>query len=146
MALARSEKTGQRFYSMSAQIRREHKDYYDMLEWMQKGDLDVTRWLDWFLNCLGRAIEGAQETLGTVLEKARFWEHFATEALNKRQIKVLNRLLDGFQGELTTSKWAKLAKCSQDTAYRDILDLIERNALQKDPGGGRSTSYSIVKK
>jgi Fic family protein len=146
MALARSEKTSQRFYSMSAQIRREHKDYYDTLEWTQKGDLDVTRWHDWFLNCLGRAIEGAQEALGTVLEKARFWEHFATEALNKRQIKVLNRLLDGFEGKLTTSKWAKLAKCSQDTAYRDILDLIERNALQKDPGGGRSTSYSIVKK
>jgi Fic family protein len=146
MALARSEKTGQRFYSMSAQIRREHKGYYDTLEWTQKGDLDVTRWLDWFLNCLGRAIEGAQETLGAVLVKARFWERFATEALNERQIKVLNRLLGGFEGKLTTSKWAKLAKCSQDTAYRDILVLIERGALQKDPGGGRSTSYSLVTK
>jgi Fic family protein len=146
MALARSEKTGQRFYSMSAQIRREHKGYYDTLEWTQKGDLDVTRWQDWFLNCLGRAIEGAQETLGAVLDKARFWERFATEALNERQIKVLNRLLDGFEGKLTTSKWAKLAKCSQDTAYRDILDLMERGALQKDSGGGRSTSYSLVSK
>lgn len=146
MALARSEKTGQRFYSMSAQIRREHKGYYDTLEWAQKGDLDVTRWQDWFLNCLGLAIDGAQETLGAVLDKARFWERFATEALNERQIKVLNRLLDGFEGKLTTSKWAKLAKCSQDTAYRDILDLIERGALQKDPGGGRSTSYSLVTK
>ncbi len=146
MALARSEKTVQRFYSMSAQIRREYKDYYDTLEWSQKGDLNITKWLNWFLNCLGRAIEGAQETLGCVLDKARFWEHFATEALNERQIKVLNSLLDGFEGKLTTSKWAKLAKCSQDTAYRDILDLIERNALQKDPGGGRSTSYSLVKK
>lgn len=146
MALARSEKSGQRFYSMSAQIRREHKDYYDTLEWTQKGVLDVTRWQDWFLNCLGRAIDGAQETLGAVLDKARFWERFATEVLNERQIKVLNRLLDGIDGKLTTSKWAKLAKCSQDTAYRDILDLIERGALQKDPGGGRSTSYSLVTK
>ena len=144
MALARSEKTGQRFYSMSAQIRRENKGYYDTLEWTQKGELDVTRWQDWFLNCLQRAIEGAQETLGAVLDKARFWERFAKEPLNERQIKVLNRLLDGFKGKLTTSKWAKLAKCSQDTAYRDILDLIERGALQKDSGGGRSTSYSLI--
>ena len=146
MVLARSEKTGQRFYSMSAQIRREHKAYYETLEWTQKGDLEVTRWQDWFLNCLGRAIDGAQETLGAVLGKSRFWERFATEALNERQIKVLNRLLDGFEGKLTTSKWAKLAKCSQDTAYRDILDLIERGALQKDSAGGRSTSYSLVTK
>jgi len=143
MALARSEKTGQRFYSMSAQIRREHKAYYDTLEWTQKGELDVTQWQDWFLNCLLRAIEGAQETLSAVLQKARFWERFAKEPLNERQIKILNRLLDGFEGKLTTSKWAKLAKCSQDTAYRDILDLINRGALQKDPGGGRSTSYSL---
>jgi Fic family protein len=143
MALARLEKTGQRFYSMSAQICREHKAYYDTLEWTQKGDLDVTRWQEWFLNCLLRAIEGAQETLSAVLQKARFWERFAKEPLNKRQIKILNRLLDGFEGKLTTSKWAKTAKCSQDTAYRDILDLIERGALQKDPGGGRSTSYSL---
>lgn len=144
MALARSEKTDQRFYSMSAQIRRQHKGYYEMLEWTQKGDLDVTRWQQWFLNCLGRAIDGAQETIGAVLYKARFWERFAKEALNERQIKVLNRLLDGFEGKLTTSKWAKLAKCSQDTAYRDILNLIERGALKKDQGGGRSTSYSLV--
>ena len=143
MALARSEKTGQRFYSMSAQIRREHKEYYDTLEWTQKDKLDVTRWQEWFLNCLLHAIEGAQETLSNVLDKARFWERFAKEPLNERQIKILNRLLDGFEGKLTTSKWAKIAKCSQDTAYRDILDLIERGALQKDPGGGRSTSYSM---
>lgn len=146
MALARSEKTGQRFYSMSAQILREHQDYYDTLERTQKGDLDITRWQEWFLNCLGQAIDGAKHTLAAVLDKARFWERFATEALNERQIKVLNRLLDGFDGKLTTSKWAKLAKCSQDTAYRDILDLVERGALQKDPGGGRSTSYSLVAK
>ena len=144
MALARSEMTGQRFYSMSAQIRMENKTYYDILEWAQKGELDVTRWLDWFLNCLLRAIEGAQGTLSTVLDKARFWERFAKEPLNERQINVLNRLLDGFEGKLTTSKWAKLAKCSQDTAYRDILDLIERDALRKDSSGGRSTSYSLV--
>jgi Fic family protein len=144
MALARTERTGQRFYSMSAQIRRERNDYYLTLERSQKGEPDVTRWQDWFLSCLLRAIEGAQETLGGVLNKARFWERFAKEPLNERQIKVLNRLLDGFEGKLTTSKWAKLARCSQDTAYRDILDLVERGALKKDPGGGRSTSYSLI--
>ena len=143
MALARSEGSVQRFYSMSAQIRHARNDYYDMLEHTQKSDLDITAWQDWFLNCLGRAIDGAQDTLAAVMEKARFWEQFAKEPLNARQIKVLNRLMDCFEGKLTTSKWAKLAKCSQDTAYRDILDLSERGALQKDPGGGRSTSYSI---
>ena len=143
MALARSEKTGQRFYSVSAQIRREHKEYYDTLEWAQKCELDVTRWQDWFLNCLLRATEGARDTLSAVLQKARFWERFNKVPLNERQIKIMNRLLDGFEGKLTTSKWAKIAKCSQDTAYRDILDLIERGALQKDSGGGRSTSYSL---
>lgn len=144
MALARSEGSVQRFYSMSAQIHHERNDYYDMLERTQKRDLDITAWQDWFLNCLGRAIDGAQDTLAAVMEKARFWEQFAKEPLNARQIKVLNRLMDSFEGKLTTSKWAKLVKCSQDTAYRDILDLIERGALQKDPGGGRSTSYSII--
>jgi Fic family protein len=144
MALARAENTGQRFYSMSAQFQRERNDYYDMLEATQKGGLDITRWQAWFLDCLRRAIGGAQESLGMVLGKARFWERFAREPLNERQIKVLNRLLDGFEGNLTTSKWATLAKCSQDTAYRDILDLVERGALKKDPGGGRSTSYSLV--
>ena len=144
MALARAEGTGQRFYSMSAQIRRERNDYYQMLEQTQKGSLDVTAWQEWFLSCLLRAIEGTQETLGFVLNKARFWERFAKEPLNERQIKVVNRLRDGFEGKLTTSKWAKLTKCSQDTAYRDILDLVERGALRKDPGGGRSTSYSLA--
>ena len=144
MALARCEKTNQRFYSMSAQIRIEQKDYYDVLEWTQKGDLDVTQWQDWFLNCLLRAIKGAQDTLSDVLTKARFWERFAKEPFNQRQIKILNRLLDGFEGKLTTSKWAKITKCSQDTAYRDILDLMKRGALQKEPAGGRSTSYSLV--
>ncbi|MDT8388663.1 MAG: Fic family protein [Thiogranum sp.] len=144
MALARSEKTGQRFYSMSAQIRRERDDYYHTLELTQKGRLDVTQWQSWFLDCLLRAIDGAQEALSAVLGKAKFWERYAKEPLNERQIQVLNRLLDGFEGKLTTSKWAKLAKCSQDTAYRDILDLVERRALKKDPAGGRSTSYSLV--
>ena len=144
MALSRSDESRQRFYSMSGQIRNERKGYYHTLEWTQKGELDVTRWQTWFLSCLDRAIAAADETLSTVLAKARFWERFATAALNERQIKVLNRLLDGFEGKMTTSKWAKIAKCSQDTAHRDILDLIERGALQKDPGGGRSTSYSLI--
>jgi Fic family protein len=145
MALARSEQSGQRFYSMSGQIRKDRNDYYETLEWTQKGDLDVTRWQDWFLKCLHRAIEGATTTLATVLTKARFWERFAQESLNERQIKVLNRLLDGaFEGKLTSSKWAKMTNASQDTANRDIADLIKRGALKKDPGGGRSTSYSLA--
>ena len=129
---------------MSAQIQRDSNDYYNTLESTQKGALDVTQWHNWFLTCLLRAIDGAQETLGAVLTKAHFWEHFAKEPLNERQTKVLNGLLDGFEGKLTTSKWATLAKCSQDTAYRDILYLIERGALRKDFRGGRSTSYSLV--
>ncbi len=144
MALARSENSPQRFYSMSAQIRLERKHYYTTLERTQKDGLDITLWQTWFLNCLQRAVDGAHDRLGSVLEKARFWERFAKEPLNERQIKVLNRVLDGFEGKLTTSKWAKLAKCSQDTAYRDILDLIERGALKKDASGGRSTSYSLI--
>ena len=144
MTLARTENSDQRFYSMSAQIRRDRNDYYTMLERTQKGDLDVTGWMEWFLKCLGRAIDGAQGTLHAVLNKAQFWDRFAKEPLNQRQVKILNKLLDGFEGKLTTSKWAKIAKCSQDTAYRDILDLVDRGALQKDPGGGRSTSYSLM--
>jgi len=144
MALARAEGTEQRFHSMSAQIRRERGEYYRMLERTQQGEPNVTRWQDWFVSCLLRAIEGARETLGGVMNKARFWERFAKEPFNERQVAVLNRLLDGFEGKLTTSKWARLAKCSQDTAYRDILDLLDRGALQKDPGGGRSTSYSLA--
>ena len=144
MALARSEGSDQRFYSMSAQIRHGRNDYYSMLEHTQKSELDITAWQVWFLNCMRRAIDGAQDTLAGVMDKAFFWEQFAKEPLNERQIKVLNRLLDGFEGKLTTSKWAKLAKCSQDTAYRDILGLIELGALQKNQGGGRSTSYSLL--
>ncbi len=144
MALSRSESSRRRFYSMSAQIRLERKEYYAVLESTQKGGVDVTRWQTWFLSCLLRAMEGAHQTLGSVLRKARFWERFATEPFNKRQIAVLNKLLDGIEGKLTTSKWARMGKCSQDTAYRDILDLVQRGALIKDPGGGRSTSYSLV--
>jgi len=144
MALARSEETDQRFYSLSAQIRSERKAYYEILEMTQKGSCDVTAWQEWFLECLLRAIGGAHGTLEMVLAKAGFWKRFAKAPLNERQISVLNRVMDGFEGKLTTSKWAKLAKCSQDTAYRDILDLIARGALRKDPGGGRSTSYSII--
>lgn len=143
LLLARSEQSRQRFYSMSAQIRAERKAYYAILEATQKGDLDITDWLMWFVGCLGRAIDGAEGVLGAVLSKARFWERHAG-SLNERQRTVLNRLLDGFDGKLTSSKWAKLTKCSQDTASRDIDDLITRGILKKDAGGGRSTSYSLV--
>jgi Fic family protein len=145
MALSRAEQSTQRFYSLSAQIRREQGDYYITLERTQKGGLDITSWQEWFLSRLRRAIEGSQDTLSSVLQKARFWERFAQQPLNARQVSVMNRLLDGVEGKLTTSKWAKLTQCSQDTAYRDILDLVERGALYKDSAGGRSTSYSLVK-
>jgi Fic family protein len=144
MALARSEHSSQRFYSMSAQIRVERKAYYDVLEATQKGDLDITRWLAWFLACLDRAIGGAGQTLAAILFKARFWDRYAGQPFNERQRAMLNRLLDGFEGKLTSSKWAIIAKCSQDTASRDIDDLIRRRILVKDAAGGRSTSYSLV--
>ena len=144
MALARSEHSAQRFYSMSSQIRIERNAYYDMLEAAQKGDLDVTEWLSWFLECLDRAFDRAEDTFGKVLAKASFWERHAQTDLNERQRHVINRLLDGFEGKLTSSKWAALAKCSQDTALRDIEDLRKRGILTKDASGGRSTSYSLV--
>ena len=145
MALARSEHSPQRFYSMSAQIRVEREAYYDILEKTQKGDLGITPWLEWFLACLRRAIDGAETTLSSVLAKANFWNAHAGEQFNERQRKVLNRLLDGFEGKVTSSKWAALGKCSQDTASRDIDDLVKRKILVKEPGGGRSTSYSLVR-
>jgi len=129
---------------MSSQIRQERAAYYDILEITQKGTLDITPWMEWFLGCLGRAIDGAQTTLGAVLAKARFWDAIGGIAINDRQRLVLNRLLDGFEGKLTTSKYAKLAKCSQDTALRDILPLVERGILVRNPEGGRSTSYAIA--
>jgi Fic family protein len=146
MGLASSEGSPKRFYSMSAQIRVERNDYYSILERTQKGTLDVTPWMRWFLGCLDRAFDGAELTLATVLRKARFWENHAGEAFSDRQLKIVNRLLDGFEGKLTTSKWAKLARCSQDTASRDINELIRRGILAKDPAGGRSTSYSLIEK
>lgn len=144
MALARSEHSAQRFYSMSAQIRAERKAYYDILEDTQKGDLDITPWLAWFLDCLRRAIGGAETILANVLAKADFWKAHAAEPFNERQRKILNRVLDGFDGKLTSSKWAALGKCSQDTASRDIDDLVNRKILVRQPGGGRSTSYALV--
>lgn len=143
MALARSENSPQRFSSMSAQIQQERSDYYDILERTQKGTLDVTPWMEWFLGCLGRAIDGAQVTLSTVLDKARFWEHIKDVQLNHRQRLAINRLLDGFEGKLTTSKYAPLAKCSQDTAHRDILTVVDHGVIVRNPEGGRSTSYSL---
>ena len=142
--LARSEESPQRFYSMSAQIRQERNAYYDILESTQKGELDITPWLDWFLACLGRAIAGAEVTLAAVLRKAQFWERHGGDNLNDRQRLVINRLLNGFEGKLTSSKWAKLAKCSQDTALRDIEGLVRLGILVKDAAGGRSTSYSLA--
>ncbi len=144
MMLARSEKSSQRFYSMSAQIRDEREAYYGGLEETQKGTLDITVRLDWFLDCLDRALDKAESTLETVLRKSRFWESHTEISFNERQRVLLNKLLDGFDGKLTSSKWAKIAKCSQDTALRDILDLVKRGILTKDPTGGRSTSYSLT--
>lgn len=143
MTLARSEKSPQRFYSMSAQIRQERNAYYDGLEETQKGTLDITALLEWFLERLNRAIGEAERTLASVFRKARFWEACAGASFNDRQRLILNRIMDGIEGKLTTSKWAKLAKCSQDTALRDIIDLVGRGILAKDPAGGRSTSYSL---
>ena len=144
MALARSEGNAQRFYSMSARIREERDAYYDVLESTQRNSLDITRWLDWFLACLGKAIDLADVTLTTVIDKARFWERNAGKSFNDRQRQVVNRLLDGgFVGKLTSSKWAKMTKSSPDTALRDISDLLDKKVLAKDAGGGRSTSYSL---
>jgi len=143
MLLARSERSAQRFYSMSAQIRRERAEYYEILEQTQRGSIDITPWMEWFLGCLGRAISGAQAILSGVLAKAAFWKNFQDLRTNERQRLVLNRMLDGFDGNLTTSKYAKLAKCSQDTALRDILALVENGMLIRNKAGGRSTSYAL---
>ena len=146
MALARAEGTSQRFYSFSAQIRRERKSYYEQLEATQKGPLDVTPWLNWFLGCLLRAVQGADATLAAVLDKAQFWQRWAGTPMNERQTKVLNRMLDGFEGKLTNAKWAIIGKCSADTALRDINDLLARGVLCKLEGGGRSTAYALCAK
>lgn len=144
MLLARSERTSQRFYSMSAQILRERADYYEVLEQTQKGALDVTAWMHWFLKCLERAIDGARKTLGLVLKKARFWDSVRDASLNARQRKMLNRLLDGFKGKLTTSKWARICRTSQDSALRDINELVALGILARSGAGGRSTSYTLA--
>ncbi len=143
LLLARADGSPQRFYSLSAQIQRERKAYYDILERTQKRSMDVTEWLAWFLDTLHRAVDQAHHTLDAVLAKARFWQRWAATPLNERQVKLLNRLLDGFEGKLTSSKWAAIAKCSPDTALRDINDLLVRGVLRKSDAGGRSTSYEL---
>lgn len=143
LLLARADGSPQRFYSLSAQIQRERKAYYDILESTQKRSMDVTPWLSWFLEALHRAVDQAQLTLDAVLARARFWQRWATMPLNERQVKLLNMLLDGFEGKLTSSKWATIAKCSPDTALRDINDLLARGVLRKTDAGGRSTSYEL---
>ena len=142
--LARADGSPQRFYSLSAQIQRERKAYYDVLERTQKGTMDVTEWLGWFLATLGRAVTSAQSTLDTVLAKARFWQRWAETPMNERQVKLLNRLLDRFDGKLTSSKWAAIAKCSPDTALRDINEMVALGVLVKSEAGGRSTAYELA--
>ncbi len=149
MQLARADGSRERFYSMSGQIRHERNEYYDVLEKTQKNihitkeGIDITAWLVWFLSCLDRALATTESTLSGVFKKARFWDSLPAESINERQKRIINKLFDGFEGKLTTSKWAKITKCSQDTAHRDILDLIEKGVLVKDPAGGRSTRYSL---
>ena len=143
MALARADGSSQRFYSLSAQIGRDRKNYHDLLEKTQKGTLDVTQWLSWFLSSLLSAIQVAEAALSTTLVKTNFWQHWSGIPMNERQIKLLNKLLDGFDGKLTSSKWAIIAKCSPDTALRDITNLLERGALVKSDSGGRSTGYEL---
>ncbi|MFE3442449.1 Fic family protein [Nocardia sp. NPDC059180] len=142
--LARADNSSRRFYSLSAQIQRERNSYYTILERTQKGTLDVTEWLLWFLDAMRRAIAHADNTVDAVLAKTRFWRRWQQTSLNTRQIAIINRLLDGFDGKMTTRKWAIIAKCSQDTALRDINELIELGALRRTESGGRSTSYELV--
>jgi Fic family protein len=144
MALARADGTKDRFYSMSSQIEAERKNYYRELESAQRGDLDITNWLAWFLGCLDRAIDGADQTLAAVLYKARLWQRINRRPVSDRQRLVINRMLEGWKGFLSTSKYAKLAKCSADTALRDIRDLLDRGILVQNPGSGRSTSYRLA--
>jgi Fic family protein len=144
MCLARSERSSQRCYSMSAQIREERAAYYDILERTQKGSLDITPWMDWFLDCMSRSIEGARSALAVVLRRARFWDALVSVRINERQRRVLHRLLDDFEGKLTSSKWAKLAKCSHDTALRDISALVKAGVLVRSTEGGRSTGYRLA--
>lgn len=144
MLLAKSDNISQRFYSMSAQIRVERKQYYEIIERTQKGSLEITEWIKWFLTCLKSSLISSEQILSIVLNKHQFWSKNAKQIFNDRQILLLNKLLDGFTGKLNTSKWAKIAKCSADTALRDITDLINKNVLQKDLAGGRSTNYELL--
>jgi Fic family protein len=144
MALSRADDTKERFYSMSSGIEAERKEYYIQLESAQRGNLDITEWLVWFLDCLDRTIDDAEEKLSSVLHKAKLWQKINLIPVNDRQRKVINRMLDDFEGHLTTSKYAKLAKCSSDTALRDIRELLERGIVAKNLGGGRSTSYRLA--
>jgi Fic family protein len=143
MLLAQSDRSSQRFYSLSAQIRIERKQYYAILEKTQKGNLDITDWFKWFLRCLANAIKSTDNILNRVLFKADFWNRHAKTVMNQRQKQLLNKILDGFEGKLTSSKWAKIAKCSKDTAVRDINDLIDKDVLIKEEAGGRSTHYIL---
>ena len=143
MLLAQADKSNQRFYSMSAQMRIERKQYYDILEKTQKGDLNITNWIQWFLQCLINALNSTEEVLVKVLFKGNFWQIHSKTIINERQKKLINKLLDSFDGKLTSSKWAKIAKCSKDTAIRDINDLIEKEILRKEEAGGRSTNYEL---
>ena len=143
MMLARSERTSKRFYSMSAEIKLMRSEYYEVLEQTQRGDGDITEWLLWFLRCFDAALDSTEENLSAVLARARYWEHFAKEEINERQRKIINLQFDGFFGKLTSSKWAKIAKCSSDTALNDIKDLLGKGMLVKNGEGGRSTNYSL---
>jgi Fic family protein len=144
MQLCRADQSPRRFYSMSSQIKIERKGYYDLLEKTQRGSLEITEWINWFLECLDHALQGTDSTLAVVMKKARFWERHSTTPINDRQRVMLNKLQDGFDGKLTSSKWAKITKTSQDTAVRDINDLVQRGILVKELGGGRSTSYVLA--
>jgi Fic family protein len=143
MLLARSDEQSYRFYSMSTQIRKERNSYYDILEKTQKGSLDITKWLEWFLNSLLHAIENSEKVLERIISKHTFWVKYSRININDRQRKILNLLMDDFQGVLNTTKWAKIGKCSQDTALRDIQDLIKKEILIKSEKGGRSTNYVL---
>jgi Fic family protein len=143
LQLARADESPQRFYSMSAQIQKERSSYYDILEATQKGSTVITKWLEWFLRCLDKALTTTDETLAAVLRKAKFWDEHASSGMNTRQNLMLNKMLDGFDGKVTTVKWAKIAKTSHDTALRDIQQLLDQGILIKEDAGGRSTSYLL---
>ncbi len=144
MVLSQADGTKDRFYSMSSGIEAQRKEYYQRLEAAQRGSLDITAWLAWFLSCFDRTIEDADASLGSVLHKAKLWQRINPQPVNERQRKVINRMLDDFQGHLNTSKYAKLARCSRDTALRDIRELLERGIVVKNAAGGRSTSYRLA--